>query len=87
MPAAAGNRRPAQDRVDCLAVRELAALELLALAIEERTLAGPLGVPDGQLGVEVAEAGAGGELDAVALGRIAHRQEGGHGLVVRAQRG
>jgi len=84
MPAAAGNCRPAQDGVDGLTVRQLPAFERPALAIEQRPLAGPLGVPDRQLSVEVAEAGAGCQVDAVALGRIAHRQEGGSGLVVQS---
>src|SRR5687768_3393270 len=82
MAAAARNCRPAQDGVDGLAVRELPPLERLALAIEQGTLAGPLGIPDRQLRVEVAKAGAGSQVDAVAQGRVAHRQERSGCLVV-----
>jgi len=84
MAAAAGDRRPAQDGVDGLRVRELAPLDLAALPVVERPLAGPLAVPDRQLRVEVAEAGASGQVDAIALGRIAHRQKGGGRFVVQS---
>jgi len=84
MAAAAGNGGPAEDRVDRLTVSELPALERPALAIVERTLAGPLGVPDRELGVEVAKAGARRQLDALTLGRVAHRQERGCGFVVQS---
>jgi len=84
MAAAAGNGGPAEDGVDRLRIGELPALELAPLAVVQRTLARPLGVPDRELRVEVAKAGAGRQVDAVTLGRVAHRQERGSGLVVQS---
>jgi hypothetical protein len=84
MPAAARNGGPAQDGVDGLRVCELPTLQQAALAVVQRALASPFAVPDRQLRIEVAKAGARRQVDAVALGRVAHRQERGGSLVVES---
>ena len=62
-------------------------IEQAAGAVIQRTLAAPLPVPEPHLPIEVAETGDRDEIDAVARGRIAHReQRGDHREMQRAAR-
>ena len=60
-----------------------AAIDELAAAVVQRPLALPLAIPYRQLRIEIAEARARAQVDAVVCRRIAHRQERGHGLVMQ----
>ncbi len=73
----AGQGAPAQNGVQPLLVTQLQGVDGLAVGIEQRPLAAPLAIPDGELAIKTAPAGRRLQVETGVGGRHLHVVEGG----------